>query len=563
MRIVIKIIKIIVITLLSLAALAILTWGVITYLLWPKPELLELVPGTPLAYVAASDIDGALLAARNSEFADRLARSPIWKSSLSRYWRKMKKQRRNWERQTQLSIDLKGIAQLVGKDAILAFYGDEEKLDFLLVSEVGTLTRMNIKSGSAEKDLKKVYKLTKEKYRGAELITLAIPEIKFSYGFIGRVGLLSTDISLLKKCVDLHKGLGQGMAATSEFKKLAADLPESDISFQINMAKIRDAADHPIISPLMARVKADPLFSYLTPVTEGDDTWAGSMTYLNGDLTLDLRTSYTPPKQNSGMFISHATGMDDLANHDLPVPADCLFFGLYEMLDVGILFEMVESLIGIDLDNAKDKLLPSFQIGAAVAVLKPNIKELQLLPPMMIIFQLKDKAVAQAALEALDGSITVRNRQLRFAERKHANTKIMYTRIPIGMGLSLEAGYAFIGDDLLVLATDTSALEAAVDVSLNKEISLMKDEYYASTMTPMAAGKEGRLFLDIVSTAEITRQAGKLYSWRAKFAGDREGEQIAKLLYENIFILEAWRYMGMTFESEDGRTSVKMVLNSQ
>ncbi len=563
MRIVIKIIKIIIITLLSLAALTILTWGVITYLLWPKPELLELVPGTPLAYVAASDIDGTLLTARNSEFAGRLARSPIWKSGLSRYWRRIKKQRSNWEKQTQLSIDLKGIVQLVRKDAILAFYGDEKKLDFLLVSEVGTITRMNIKSGSTEKNLKEVYKLTKEKYRGAEFITLATPEIEFSYGFIGRAGLLSTDISLLKKCVDLHKGIGQGMVATSEFKKLAADLPESDISFQINMAKIQDAADHPIISPLLARVKADPLFSHLTPVTEGDDTWAGSMTYLNGDLTLDLRTSYTPPTQNAGSLAFHPTGMSDLSSHDLPVPADCLFFGLYEMLDVSILFEMVESVIGMDLDNAKNKLLPSFHSGAAMAVLKPNIKELQLLPPVMIIFQLKNKAVAEAALEALDGSITVRNRQLEFTEKKRADTKIMYTRIPIGMGLSLEAGYTFIGDDLLVLATDTSALEAAVDVSLNKELSLMKDEYYASVMTPMAAGKEGRLFLDIISTAEITRQAGKLYAWRAKFAGEREGEQIATLLYENVFILEAWRYLGMTFESEDGRTSVKMVLNSQ
>lgn len=563
MRIVIKIIKIILITLLSLAALTVIAWGVITYLLWPKPELVELVPGTPLAYIAASDIGGTLLAARDSEFADRLAKSPIWKSQLSRYLRKMKKQGSSWEKQTKLSIDTKGIVQLVGKDAILAFYGDEKKLDFLLISEVGTLTRMNIKWGNAEKDLAEVYKLTKEKYKGAEFITLEIPEIKFSYGFIGRAGLLSTDVALLRKCVDLHKGIGQGMVATSEFKKLAADLPKSDISFQVNMAKIQDAADHPIISPLMARVKADPMFSYLTPLTEGDDTWAGSMTYLNGDLTLDLRTSYTPPKQSSGLPISHATGMDDLANHDLPVPAECLFFGLYEMLDVGILFEMIESLTGTDLDAAKDKLLPSFHLGAAAAVLKPNIEELQLLPPIMIIFQLKDKAVAQAALADLDGSITVRGRQLKFTEKKHADAKIMYTRIPIGMGLSLEAGYTFIGDDLLVLATDTSALEAAIDVSLNKEPSLMKDDYYASTITPMAAGKEGRLFLDIVSTAEITRKAGKLYAWRAKFAGDREGEQIATLLNENIFILEAWRYMGMTFESEDGRTSVKMVLNSQ
>jgi len=563
MRIVIKIVKIIIIMLLSLAALTILAWGVITYLLWPKPELLELVPGTPLVYIATSDIDGTLLTARNSEFADRLARSPIWKARFYRHWRRMKIERYTWERRMQASIDPKEIVQLVGKDAILALYGDEKKLDFLLVSEVGTLTRMNVKSGTAEKDLAEVYEFTKEKYRGAELITLAVPELKLSYGFIGRAGMLSTDVSLLRKAIDSYKGTHERIAATSEFRKLAADLPESDISFLVNTAKIRDAADHPRISSLAIRMKADPLVSYLMSVAENVDAWAGSGTYRNGDLTLDLRASYTPPTRSGGLLTSHPTGLDDLANHDLPVPADSLFFGLYEMLDVSILFEMVESVTGIDLDNAKNKLSPSFHLGAAVAVLKPNIEELQLLPPAMIVFQLKDKAVAEAAMEDLDGSITVRDRQLKFTEKKHADIKIMYTRIPIGMGLSLEAGYTFIGDDLLVLATDTSALEAAIDVSLNKKSSLMKDEYYASVMTPIAAGKEGRFFLDIVSTAEITRKAGKLYAWRSKLAGDREGEQIATLLNENVFILEAWRYLGMTFESKDGRTSVKMVLNSQ
>ncbi len=560
-----KIVKIILITLLSLVVLVILAWCVTTYLLWPKPELLGLVPETPLAYIAASNLPLTLLDARESEFSDRLARSPIWKTSLSKYWRGMKRQRSNWEEQMQASIDPKGIAKLVRRDAILAFYGDQRRLDFLLISEVSTLTRMNIKSGTTEKTLKEVYKFTKEKYRGAELITLAVPELKLSYGFIGRAGFLSTDISLVKKCVDLHKGIGQGMAAAPEYRKLTADLPESNISLHVNATKIRDANRHPIVSSLITRAKTDPLFRYLGPVAPHIDACVFTGSHQNGNLMFDVRVLYNPSTRSGGSDISthHPTGLSDLTSHELPVPADCLLFGLYEMLEQSVLFEIVDTVVDIDLNAASDRLLPVLQSGAAIVVLKPNLEELQVLPPVMVFLQVKDKPAAQNALEDLSRSMKARGRQLEFNETKHANATIKHAKVPIGMGLSLDAGYTFVGDDLLIMASDISALKAAVDVSLDKQPSLMKDESYTSVLNPIAEGAEGRIFVDIVSTAEIIRQAGKLYAWRAKFAGEREGEQIATTLYQNVFILEAWRYVGITFEPEDDMTSVKMVLSSQ
>lgn len=554
-----KIVKIGLITLLALVVAVILAWCVITYLAWPKPELIGLVPGTPLAYIAASDLDGTLLDAQDSEFAERLARSPLWKNRKSyRLWRQIGRQIHAWEEQMNATINPEGIIQLVEKDAILAFYGNQEKLDFLLVSEVSTLTRMNIKSGGTEKTLAEVYKIAKEKYRGAELITLAVPELKLSYGFIGRAGLLSTDISLLRKCVDLHKGIGQGMVATSEFKELAADLPESDISFHVNAAKIRDTDDHTLVSPLAARAKAGPMLRYLAPVTASVNAWAGAAFRRNGDLIFDIRASYSPPAQSGDVPIFHPIGVDDLTNHGLPVPADCLLFALYEMLDLSILLEAVDATIGTDLATARDKLLPAFHSGAAIVALKPNIKELQLLPPVMIFLQVKNIWLVHKTLKDINGSMRVRGRQLEFIETKYANTSIKHVRVPIGMGMSLDAGYAFIGNTLLALATDVSALEAAIDVSISKKPSL--DEHYASVLAPIAEGAEGRLFVDIASTAEIIKQAGRLYAWRAKIAGEQEAEQIATMLYQNVFTLEAWRYMGMTFNTEDGRTNVKMVL---
>jgi hypothetical protein len=561
-----RISKIILAVLLLLMVAAVVTWFALNYLIWPKPEILGLVPGTPMGYIAASGLSEALSAAQESEFVSQVAVSPFWKQlTSSDLWTQLKAQRRFWERRMRLSIKPEGIIKLVGKDAVLALYAEEGRLDILLISEVDILARINIKSGRTEKALSKVYKVTKEKYKGAELITMVAPTLKFSYSFIGRAGMLSTDASLLKKTIDLHKGIGQGVLTAPEFRKLAAGLSRSDISFHIDAAKIREIAGPPGITPLVAREKTDQYLRYLTPVARRVDVWAGAGFRQDGDLIFDVRAAYEPPASSRQDEVPnpHPIGLRDLASDKLPVPADCLLFAVYEMLEQDTLFETLGIVTGSNPTVVSDNLAPVLHNGAALAVLKPDLEELQLLPPVMIFFQVKDRRTAQEALETLKGSITFRGRQLRFTETEYARVPVSHTRIPIGMGMSLDAGYTFIGDDLLVTATDTSALEAAIDVSLGKRASLMEDEHYTNVLNPIVEASEGRIFMDIESIAAITKQAGKLYAWRAGLAGDHKAEQIATLLYQNVFILEVWRYMGATFGSEGGRVGIRLILSSQ
>jgi len=540
-----KIIKIILITLLLLLAAALLLWCMLNYLVWRKPEIIGLAPGVPLAYVTASNLDEVLADVKESEFASRLVRSPIWETlKSSELWKMAEKQRKKLEKQIMASIDPKGVIKLVSKDALFALHHENGRLDFLLVSEVDVLTRIHLKSWNTERALAKVYELTKEKYRGIELITLAVPGLKFSYGFIGKAGMLSTNISLLKKSVDLHRGDDQG---------LVADLPESEVSFYVNSAKIRAAAAHPLIFPLITMAKADPHLRYLTPISERVDAWAGAVFRQSGGLTFDIRADYKSP----GGEIASSLGLDDL-----PVPADCLLFARHETLGVDTIFETLAAVIGSELNMVGNKLSPVLHSGAAVVVLKPNIEGFQLLPPVMLFFRMKDKAKAQSALKDLNGAIEIRERRLTFTETEYADTVINHTRAPIGMGMSLDAGYAMLGDDLLVIASDTSALELAVDVSLNKQQSLMKNRRYGGVLSPIIEASQGQIFVDIGSASAMTKQAGKLYAWRAKLAGEREAERIATMLYQNVFILDAWRYMGMTFESDSDRASVRMILNA-
>ena len=553
-----RIIKTIFIGLLSLAIALALAWCIMTYLVWPKPEILGLVPDAPLAYVSASGLSEALADAQESEFASRVVRSPLWKQlKSSRMWRQAKNLKRAWEKRSQLAIKPGEIIQLVGQDAVLAFYGEKGRLDILLVSEVGVVTRMNIKSGRTEKAFSKVYKIVKEKYKGAELITMSVPQLKFSYGFIGRAGMLSSDISLLRKAVDLHKGTGQ---ETPERRKLVTALPKSDISFYIDAAKIRAFADHPIMRSLIS----DSRLNYLTTVVQHTNAWAGAGFHQSGDMVFDLRTSYTSTasSEKGDAPVFHPNNLDDLLRDDLPIPADCLLFAGYEMLEPGVLFETLGTIIGANTKAVSDKLLPVLRQGAAAVIMEPNLEELQILPPVMVFFQMKDKTATQAIMRGLSASMTFRGRQLNFTEAKYANVIINHARVPIGMGMSIDAGYTFIGDDLLVMATDTSALELAIDVSFGKRQSLMKDPRYINVLDPIIEASEGRVFVNISSAAAMTKRAGKLYSFRAKLAGEREAERIAAMLYQNVFILEAWQFMGIAFDFSEDKVNVRMALDA-
>ncbi len=551
-----RIIRITLLVILSLAVAAVLTWCILYYLVWPKPEISQLLPDTPLAYVAASNLGEIISNVQESEFANRVASSPFWRDLRSSgLWLRMKQQRRDWERQMKASINPEGIIQLMEKDAILAFYGDQGYLDILLISQVGPLTRMNITLRKTEKTLADTYTFTKEKYRGVKLKTLEVPGLKFSYGFIGRAGLLSTDMSLLKRAVDLHRGDGGEVAFARELEKLVVDMPGPRVSFHINAAKMRDTSYPPLISRLIIRAEADPYLRHLFPVTRRIDSCSGVGYNQPGDVKFHIRARRAlMPRRNP-------TDSPGLMEDKLAVPANCMLFMLYRTLKPDTLFDALEVAADTDMAIFRDRLTPLFHNGAAMAVLEPNVKELQLLPPVMAFIRVKDKTMAQTTLKDLRGSIRIMDRQLEFTEMMHENTSTNYARVPIGMGMSIDAGYTFIGDDLLVMATDTSALKEAIDVILGKRGSLMKDEQYADVLSPLAEDSEGRVFMNINSIAAMTKQAARLYAWRAKIAGEREAEQIATILYQNVSILEAWRYMSITSNSNDGAIDAKVILS--
>jgi len=559
-----KIIKIVLISLLSLIIAVALVWCIFYYLVWPKPWILSLIPGEPLAYITASNLSETLPAAKESEFVERVAKSPLWKDiKSSGLWRQIEGQKTAWEKQTKARLDPEGILQLVEKDALLALYKDQGRWGFLLISEVGLLTRMNIMSDGTEEMMESMHEFTKEKYRGVKLMTVKGSGWEFSYGFVGRVGLLSLDKSLLKKAVDARKDKEQGLATMSGFEELFADSPRSpDVSLYVNAAKIRDTVDFSAITPLIDTAKANPRAGHLVSIARQTGTLTGVGLRQRGNLRFDIRMSRVNADPVSSKRDDNSARTDGWID-DLAVPDDCLIFALHETLGPQLLSDMLEVFVDLDRDVIGDKLLPALHSGTAIAVLKPKAEDLQLLPLLTVLFRVKDRAMAESALKALEGSMKTKSGQLTFNETEYENITIRYARVPMLMAMSLDAGYTLIGDDLLVVATDTSALEMAIDVFSGKRQSLMKDKNYTSVLSPIVKASDGQIFVNIGFATPVIKKAAMLYALRAKFMGETSAAKIATALQQNVFMLEAWHYIGATFDSGGDRIDMKLVLSDR
>ena len=543
-----KAVRVILTIFLILAVAFVILLGVSHYLIWPKPDVLSLVPGKPLAYIAASGLDKTISAVEESEFAGQFAKSPLWSDiKSSRLGRQAHLQKLAWDIYWENYIGgdplkLDDILQLVKRDALLAFYGGT---DFLLISAVDLLTLLNITWGNTEEMLISRYDFVMEEYKGVKLLSVKILGQEFSYGFVGRVGLLGSSKSLLKAAIDIHKDSGQGLAAEPDFRELTADMPKSNLSFYMNVA--RSFETYP-------RAKADPRIGYLVPIAEHVNAYAGVVSGEDGNIRFDIRASHTSS-------LKHIAGGNP-SGDDVFVPASSMVFASSHIIEPGLPFEALRASLGVDLRVMENKLAPVLSYGMSIAVLEPKVKEFQLIPPAMLFLRVKDRTATETTLEDIKNSLNIGGKQLEFTQETYENVLINLTKLPIGMGISLDAGYAFIGDDLLVLATDVPALKAAIDVSLEKQPSLIEEKQYNDVLAPILDGSDGQIFMNLVSVAAITKQAARLYAWRSKLVGDRESEQMATMLYQNAFLLESWKYMGATLSSQDGKVNVKLVLDA-
>ena len=218
--------KILIISLIGLVGVIILLSVIYnrTALWEPEQHLITLLPETPVCYLTLKELKAVVETFNRSEFGKQTAKMPLLAEiQEQRWWRELVFQKQVWEYEMGGKLDLKTVTGYFGEETILAIYQREGEFTFLLITAVGAQEKLSIEAMTATDAINPRYKRIQNEYGEFTINTITGYPLDFSYSFIGRIGILSLDPTLLIETLDIYNA---GLRSTKAAQKKQAFLTE-------------------------------------------------------------------------------------------------------------------------------------------------------------------------------------------------------------------------------------------------------------------------------------------------------------------------------------------------
>ena len=167
--------------------------------LWePEQHLITLLPKSPICYLTLKELKGLVDTFNRSELGKQTAKMPLLAEiSEQRWWKQLVYQKQLWEYEMGGRLDLKTITGYFGEETILAIYRREGELTFLLISAVGAQEKLSIEAITATDAINPKYERIQADYGEFTINTITGYPRDFSYTFIGRIGILTLDSTVV------------------------------------------------------------------------------------------------------------------------------------------------------------------------------------------------------------------------------------------------------------------------------------------------------------------------------------------------------------------------------
>jgi len=523
--------------------LFLMAWIVIYNLIFPVPNMLDLVPNNITGYFDVYDLHKVLSNVLRSEFMRRVVQSPWWANfKTTGLWNEIDTQFKEFQ---QFGVDQSLIFRLIGTHSVVGFYLDanQTKIDYILISELDVPTRIALSFGQIKKFISPEFTVTKLKYNGKTITTIKSPQGSYIYTFVGRVGVLSDDEYLVQKTLDAYKNRKNRLSFMPEFKQIDLDLPSTNVSFYANTAKLRDS------SKLLERYG----FQYKNiPIITNSDMILGIVSQGAGKIRLDSAILHRQIDNSSKPLIKDG----------LPFPSNCLALTTHRSLNPKALFHWLTKNVSSAFSIIGDDVLPTVSGSIAEAVVSPKSNGNQF-PSILLYMQVKSRTLAEAKLYELKYLLRLRDEQIKFTETTYKNAKITYSSYIPGVNFPIGFGYVFIKDDILLMATDEFSIREVLDVLNGDERSFINQSQYADVMSSINGRADEMAFINLREMSPIVEQVSRLYLYQGMFTGNRSGENVATMLADNAFILGSWDYLGAVWNSKDNITNLKLILTRE
>ena len=436
-------------------------------------------------------------------------------------------------------LDLKRLQGYLGEEAILSVYNRGGKISFLLVSALGAQEKLEIATLTATGPINPKYKRLKENYRKLDINTITGYPEDFSYAFIGKIGLLATDKSLIQDTIDIYANQKQGfttLVATGDYLSKQYDAARNTI--YVNPAKLTEV------------VKFDqPLKSLL----QGTDVWTFSNRYEDGVIYSQhrmIRNTDSQPRPPPRPADEKLFSMLPATTTFLIASNDANLTELWQQMKANLSLKYQRS--GIDLSRHLEArtALALFPSPAGVPALVPSI---------LLICPIRDRANLEVDLTKLKRTkIALNGKPLRFpSPTKHQGIELQPIQLQLGLIFALKGGYALL-NDYWVIGTTLGGVKSAINASTEQGVALADTKIPDHLQRPSHSHIRIQPSLLIPELKRLLPIAGLVFPQQID-------PKLIRRITDNISPLEALGLItaGITFNDDAVNAEIQIILEEK
>ena len=460
--------KIVIISLIALVGVIILLSVIYnrTALWEPEQHLITLLPKSPICYLTLKELKGLVETFNRSEFGKQMAKMPLLAEIQEhRWWRELVYQKQVWEYEIGGKLDLKTVTGYFGEEAILAFYQREGELAFLLITAVGAQEKLSIEAITATDAINPRYKRIQNDYGEFTINTITGYPRDFSYTFIGKIGVLTLDPTLLIETLDLYTDLSGARTAPKQQGFLAEHPMKGQIQENYLQDKSTGYLDVKQIAPVLDAATSNALIKQIFGMFGETESWTFSNRYEDGTIIsrhhlrrrIGTHQRELPAGGTTKPFLAFPERTACVTTFPVPHQQMRELFGNIDL----------SAVLGPDL---------------SVMLIAPEVDEGTVVPSVVFVAHTKAPEALKGVLDIVkQGKISVAGKPLKFLEPQDYNgVTIQPVQLRLNFLLAIAGGYAIV-HDYFVLSTTTAGLKAVIDTAIGKTSALSNVAFSTDT----------------------------------------------------------------------------------
>ncbi len=531
--------KIVIISLIALIGVIILLSVIYnrTALWEPEQHLITLLPESPICYLTLKELKGLVETFNRSELGKQTAQMPILTEIREqRWWKELVYQKQLWEYEMGGRLDLKTVTGYFGEETIIAIYQREGGLTFLLITAVGGPEKLSIEAMTATDAINPKYKRIQSEYGEFTINTITGYPLDFSYTFIGRIGVLSLEPTLLIETLDLYNAGLSGAKAAQKTQGFLTEHPmTSEIQENYRQDKSTGYADLTQLRSELGDFGSNTPVQQISGMFTETEFWTFSNRYEDGVIvsrhSFRKRTGANPisPPTNDATKPSFAFPERTALVATFPVPSQQIqeLFGNINLSEV----------LGTDL---------------TVLLVAPEPDEVGVVPSLVLLMHAKMPEALKSVLDIVkQGKISIAGKPLNFLEPQDYNgVSVQPVQLRLNFLLAATGGYAIV-NDTFVFSTTVSGLKSVIDAATGKT-STLSDTAFSTD----ANGAE--LFAQPELLVPELKRFLPLATLLLSLFGQELDATLTRRITENLFPLESLGPISAEMNFSEGRVDAEV-----